>query len=71
VEFTGPILTSLDTEFATTGGGRHVACGGGLCMWRAEAVYACGIREFVLEMRGSTMTYDGHWRGTTHENQNA
>jgi hypothetical protein len=34
---------------------------------RAEAVSACGVREFVLEMQGSTATYDGHWRGTSHE----
>jgi hypothetical protein len=23
------------SEVAATGGGRHVACGGGFCMWRA------------------------------------
>jgi hypothetical protein len=32
---------------------------------------ACGVREFVLEMQGSTTTYDDNWRGTTRENQGA
>jgi hypothetical protein len=28
-------------------------------VWSAEAVSTCGVREFILEMRGSTTTYDG------------
>jgi hypothetical protein len=40
-------------------------------VWRADVVYVCGVREFILEMRGSTTTYNNHGRGTTHENQDA
>jgi hypothetical protein len=75
-EFTGPILASLAIEFVGTyphdmlrgcDSGRRKACG----VRRRFLRVACGVREFVLEMQGSTTTYDDNWRGTTRENQGA